>query len=255
MNDLVNEHFKIKRGEFSADDEANITYNGHTYLIFGEPDTEFKQEQEDLRPESKDFHHINFYTMRRFIELLDDIKEPLIVESGTSATVARSSDLFDKYICSKGGDFITVDINPGAAYYFSKDITCSRTKTVTSDSVQFFKNFDKVTSKKIDAVYLDSWDVEYLNPMDSANHCKNELLSILPHLNDYCIILIDDTPKNPLYLPWRNDISKQVYTLYEITGMMPGKGMLYEDVLKDSPFDYKIEMHQHQLLLILNRKK
>jgi hypothetical protein len=249
MNELVNDHFKV------VDPEAHITYDGHTYLVFGEKDTEFKQEHEDLRPESKQLHHINFYTMRRFVELIDEIKEPLIVETGTSATLVKSSHLFDKYIFSKGGDFITVDINPGAAHHLSKDILCPKTKAITADSVHLLKNLDKLTLKKIDALYLDSWDVEYLNPMDAANHCKNELIAALPHLNDYCIVLIDDTPKSPLYLPWRSDMNNQISTLYEITGMMPGKGMLYEDVLKDCPFDYKIEMHQHQLLLILNRKK
>ena len=249
MNELVNDHFKV------VDPEAHITYDGHTYLVFEEKDIEFKQEQEDLRPESKQVHHINFYTMRRFIELIDEIKEPLIVETGTSATLVKSSHLFDKYIFAKGGDFITVDINPGAAYHFSKDVLCPKTKYYTSDSVQFLQNLDKVSPRKIDALYLDSWDIEYLNPMDAANHCKKELQAALPHLNDYCVILVDDTPKSPLYLPWRNDANQQISTLYEITGLMPGKGMLYEDILKDSQFDYKVEMHQHQLLLILNKKK
>ena len=249
MNSLVNDHFQV------VDPEAHITYDGHTYLVFGEKDIDFKQDHEDLRPESKQVHHINFYTMRRFVELIDDIKEPVIVETGTSATLVKSSHLFDKYINLKGGQFFTVDINPGAAYYFSKDVTCPRTKAITSDSVTFLQQFNQVSSKKIDAVYLDSWDIEYLNPMDAANHCKKELEAVLPHLNDHSIILIDDTPKSPLYLPWRNDANQQISTLYDITGMMPGKGMLYEDVLKDSPFDYKVEMHQHQLLLILNRKQ
>ena len=249
MNELVNDHFKV------VDPEAHITYNGHTYVVFDEPDTEFKQEQEDSRPESKQVHHINFYTMRRFIELIDEIKEPLIVEAGTSACLTKSSHLFDKYIFARGGDFITVDINPGAAYYFTPDIICPKTKTITSDSVEFFNKFNVITNKKIDAVYLDSYNIEYLNPIDAANHCKKELAALLPHLNDYSIILIDDSPKSPLYLPFRNDTTSQISTLYEITGLMPGKGMLYEDVLKDSQFDYKVEMHQHQLLLILNRKK
>ena len=141
MNELVNDHFKV------VDPEAHITYDGHTYLVFEEKDIEFKQEQEDLRHESKQVHHINFYTMRRFIELIDEIKEPLIVETGTSATLVKSSHLFDKYIFAKGGDFITVDINPGAAYHFSKDVLCPKTKYYTSDSVQFLQNLDKVSPR------------------------------------------------------------------------------------------------------------
>jgi hypothetical protein len=242
---LVEDHFT------AVDNEAHITCRENTYFVFDEPDNDCKIE---FTPNDDKLHHINFYTMKRFFELLSQIENPVIVETGTSATLVNSSHLFDKYISKNGGFFCTIDINPGAAHHFRPHITSPNTSAITADSVQVLQNWDKVTDKKIDAVYLDSWDVEYNNPLDAAQHCKKELQSILPHLKDHAILLIDDTPREPLYLPWRNDLSQQIKMMYEITSVMPGKGMLYKDVLDNSEFNYKIEMHQHQLLLILDRK-
>ncbi len=247
---LLIEHFA------GVDNEAHIStiknLNGnYQYKVFDDIDDTIEVVDNDSLGIYSRPHHINFFTFKRFIELLDKISNPTIVETGTSATLVNSSHFFDKYIKMNGGRFDTVDINPGAGNMFRRSVQSPDTTIHTGDSVKFLKNWN---GPKIDAAYLDSWDLDYNNPVDSANHGKNEMEALLPHLNDNAIVLIDDTPKNPMYLPWRNETSTYVSTMYNITNMMPGKGMIVEDVLKKSDFDYRVEIHQHQVLYVLSRK-
>ena len=43
-------------------------------------------------------YHVNYFTFRKFFELLVNIKNPVIVETGSNAWGIDSSTLFDKFI-------------------------------------------------------------------------------------------------------------------------------------------------------------
>jgi hypothetical protein len=247
---LLIDHFRAVDPEahISTVKNANGNYN---FKVFDDIDNTLEFNDDDKYGIYSRPHHINFFTFWKFVEMLDTIKYPVIVETGTSATLVNSSHFFDKYIELKGGRFDTVDLNPRATQIFSLAAKSLNSTAHHSDSVKFLKEWD---GPKIDAAYLDSYDLEYLNPIDSANHGKNEMEALLPHLKDNSFVLIDDTPKNPIYLPWRNETAQQVGMMYQITQMMPGKGMLVEDVLKKSNFNYEVVIHQHQVLYKLTKK-
>jgi hypothetical protein len=247
---LLIEHFSRVDNEAHISTFKNLN-DKYQYKVFNDTDESIEFDDTDELGIYSRPHHINFFTFKRFVELLDTISNPTIVETGTSATLVNSSHFFDKYIDLKGGRFDTVDINQRATQIFSIGAKSLNSSAHTDDSVNFLKTWD---GPKIDAVYLDSYDLDYTNPYDSALHGKKEVEALLPHLNDKAFLLIDDTPKSHVYLPWRNEISDYLKTCYDITGNVPGKGMFSEEVLKNSDFEYKVELHQHQVLYILNRK-
>ena len=119
------------------------------------------------------------------------------------------------------------------------------------DSVEFIKSINY----KVDAAYLDSYDIDWLNYEGSAQHGKNEFEALLPKLNDRSIVLIDDTPSIPHFLPWRGDTFNTVKDIFEITNVMPGKGMYVEDVLNEhkDKYTWTKVLNQYQALFVIHR--
>jgi hypothetical protein len=118
-------------------------------------------------------------------------------------------------------------------------------------SIEYIKNF----KHKIDAVYLDSFCIEWLNYEPSAQHGKKEMEAVLPLLGDRAIILIDDTPASQFFLPYRNETHTMVGDLCDITGIMPGKGMYAEEVLQanSDKFRYKKILHMYAVIFEVER--
>lgn len=245
MTDIVVDHFKTIV-------EPDLFFDGKRYTVKGEvSEEEYPNVYEGLtEDEMKEGHHINYYTFRKFFELLSQFKEPTIIETGTSCwSVTCSSLLFDRFVNKYGGKFHTVDTVP---------YTINRAKTLLSplstanlgDSVSFIKSFQG----KVDAVYLDSWDIDWLDYTPSAEHGRKEMEAVLEKLNDKAIILIDDTPASPFFLPYRGDTHTSVKDLYEITNTMPGKGMYAEEVLNMHPeFKYTKVLHMYAVIYIVER--
>ncbi len=245
MTDIVIEHFnKI--------DEPDLYFDGERYTVKGETSKdEFANVYDGLTEEEmKRGHHINYYTFRKFFELLRTFENPTIVETGSSAWGVNSSTLFDTYINKYGGDFHTVDINPYTTQKVQQTIS-PMSRAYNGDSVSFLKTFPK----QVDAVYLDSYDMDWLNYEPSAQHGKKEMEAVLPLLKDRSIILIDDTPASPFFLPYRNDTHTTVCDLFEITENMPGKGMYAEEVLKanSDKFKYRKVLHMYAVIFEVER--
>jgi len=245
MTDIVIQHFlKIN--------EPDLYFDGERYIVKGEKSKDsFPNIHEGLTEEEmKRGHHINYYTFRKFLELLKTFENPTIVETGSSAWGVNSSTLFDTYINKYGGEFHTVDINPYTTNKVQQSIS-TLSKAYNRDSVEFLKNFNK----KIDAVYLDSYDIDWLNYEPAAQHGKKEMEALLPHLKDKSIILIDDTPSSPFFLPFRNDQQCLVSNLFDITSSMPGKGMYAEEVLQANAdkFRYTKVLHMYAVIFEVER--
>ena len=62
------------------------------------------------------------------------------------------------------------------------------------------------------------------------------------------LLLIDDTPINPYWLPFRNDLYNSLLTKYELCEKMPGKGMYILDEDKNAD----LLLHNYQVLYKFN---
>jgi hypothetical protein len=246
MSEIVVDHF-------SKVVEPDLHFDGNYYTVKGD---RYEKDSDDVyvnlsEEERQRGHHINYFTFRKFFEMLRSFENPNIIETGTSSwSTTASSRLFDTYINKYGGTFNTVDL----VHY-----TIARAKAELSnpasahlgDSVEFIQSIDY----KVDAAYLDSYDIDWLNYEPAAQHGKREFEALLPKLSDRAIVLIDDTPSCPTFLPWRGDTYETVKDLNEITGIMQGKGCYVEEILQQNKdkYTWTTVLHQYQLLLSINR--
>jgi hypothetical protein len=231
---------------FSNINEPIISYDGSRYSVFGEPSPlicdNFKDFSEDEKTRT---HHINYFTFRKFFELLAEFDKPQIIETGSSAYGTNSSVMLDNYVCKYGGELHTVDINPQTTRNVRARLS-THSYTYTGDSVDFLRAFNGT----IDAAYLDSYDLDFNNPRPAAEHGRNEMEALLPLIKTRALILIDDTPKSAYYLPFRNN----VHTKLCGAEIMPGKGMYAEDVLKaHTEFQYTKILHMYAVLYDVRR--
>jgi hypothetical protein len=143
-------------------------------------------------------------TFKLAFQHLTNLQRPVcIVETGcvrnqgTYAGEGQSTVLFDKFSeCVPGTLVHTVDINPESTD-MCKSLVSSRVQVHTMDSVQFLKNKCRpliAPYQHIDLLYLDSYDVDFDNPHDSAMHHMKELLAASPLISQNTLILLDDSP-------------------------------------------------------------
>lgn len=195
-----------------------------------------------------DTNHQCLEGLRLALELLDN-KPSLIIETGTSAYGTDSSRLFDSYITRFGGKFYSVDINPHASQRLAFQHS-RHSHFVVSDSLTFLENFQlESTEFKIDLAYLDSWDVDWSNPTESAIHGFNEYLRIKDNLKPGSVIIIDDTPRTLKWIPEECVEIAQEYL--SANGVLPGKGALILKEIQGSSL-VKIIWHEYNLVLQLN---
>lgn len=118
-------------------------------------------------------------TLEMALSLLEK-KPAIIVETGSSAWGTNSSLLFDAYVNSFGGSFTSVDLR--SSPMFNLKSKCSKNSSFfCNDSISFLRKYvNKVN--RCNLVYLDSWDVNWEDPLPSALHGFNEFLILLPLL-------------------------------------------------------------------------
>jgi hypothetical protein len=137
-------------------------------------------------------------------DYLKNIKNPLIVETGCARQKdnyfgdGQSSVLFDRYIDEYGGKFITVDISEQSVEYCKSRVISPNTNVVLHDSIIYLKILNEQLqsqNKKIDFLYLDSFDAPKEEPktiFNSALHHLYEFTTILPSLKKGSLIGVDD---------------------------------------------------------------
>lgn len=138
-------------------------------------------------------------------ELLDEkkVKDFFIVETGCMRAdhgqLALGDDgastyIFDDFINYYDGEVASVDINPDNVAHAQKMVS-ERTTVYCSDSVEFLWNIPE--KRKIDLLYLDSYDFEPDNPIPSQKHHLKELTAVMKNLKKGSIIMVDDNANTP----------------------------------------------------------
>ena len=138
-------------------------------------------------------------------EILDEKKDKdfFIVETGCMRAdhgqLALGDDgastyIFDDFINYYDGEVASVDINPDNVAHAQKMVS-SKTQVYCSDSVEFLWNIPQ--KRKIDLLYLDSFDFEPEDPIPSQKHHLKELTAVMKNLRKGSIIMVDDNLNTP----------------------------------------------------------
>lgn len=124
---------------------------------------------------------------------------PVIIETGTMRPGfteegdGQSTQLFNSFAKYHNGKVYSVDIDPKTREFAATKTDCEVTKLFTRDSVRFLWDFDKYSYLDIpNLIYLDSYDVDFSNPIASNLHHIKELVAISRHLNKGVIVAVDD---------------------------------------------------------------
>jgi hypothetical protein len=189
---------------------GNLIYNEENYEMFS-----------DKKGESK---HLNYLTFKRLFEEMKSLKNPILLESGIASAGTNSTYLFNEYVKKYGGFFWSVDINRNLVEYHKGNM-CPATQLVADDSVAFFEKFARDENKIADVIYLDSYDLDFYNPVPSGNHGLLEYKALMPIIRKNTLMLIDDTPANPYWLDTRGQLYEDMKIFYNENNYMPGKGM------------------------------
>lgn len=185
-------------------------------------------------------------TLTMALELLSN-RSAVIVETGSSAWGTNSTLLLDAYCNSFGGSCHSVDIRVDPLLKLRSQVS-SRTKLYCDDSVSFLKKL-KMSDNKIDLLYLDSWDVDWSDPVPSAIHGLNEYLTAVPNLHSGSLVLIDDTPKDHESMARVQPHSIKAFSEFKQQyGFAPGKGALVKKLIESTGMG-TILAHDYQLLI------
>lgn len=130
------------------------------------------------------------------IQLLDDRKARILVETGTARYGDKnlgeggSTIIFGDWATQNNALLYTVDISP-TAIENAKSATipfAEHIKYICGDSVNFLKFF----GFPIDFLYLDSYDYDQFNPKPSQKHHLKEITAAYPYLHKNSVVMIDD---------------------------------------------------------------
>jgi len=226
--EIFEEHFKNITGNLIQND------NDNEYKMFGEGAIK---------------RHINYTSFKNAFEQLIKIKNPIIIETGSSRWGVNSTMLFDSYVRKYGGKFWSVDIDKNTIEDLKSKV-CENTTMVCDDSVNFLKKWTiEHPDEKVDFVYLDSYDIDWLNPEPSQIHGLNEFLAIHLNLKNGSLLLIDDTPFSPEWFDYREGIYNTLLESYIENNRMPGKGRYVVDLLSDNESNELILKNKNVSLL------
>ena len=205
----------------------------------------------------KDLYQKNFYsklgirqnTFDTLFKLLENQHKSFynIIETGTSRSGIEnitgdgaSTFLFDAFVNYYDGLVTSIDIDQSAVTKVNS-ITSPKTQVICNDSIKELKNI----YSNIDCLYIDSYDVDILNPLPAAEHALKEFQAIEDKINYKTIIMIDDTPISENYLPpWTEEsLSELGKTKLDIK-WPNGKGMLLVPYLEKKGFSKLVHEYQ-----------
>lgn len=151
---------------------------------------------------------------------LDETTNPTIIETGTYREENNftgdgcSTLLFDNYVNDRGGNVISIDIDPKACALASAN-TSNLTEVVESDSVEFLGTLQG----NVALLYLDSYNIQnWHDDWAPAAHHLKELFAAKDIIQHDTLIVIDDNIKHESK---RLGKGRLVYELMESLGIEP----------------------------------
>lgn len=143
-----------------------------------------------------------------------------IVETGVLRKLdnwndGQSSFLFQNFLKCSNGFLKSVDINPETCNNARQILDEKYSNVTCSDSLKFLSSIDVST---IDLFFLDSYDVDFRNDEDSANHHLNEFKIIETNLSKDTIIAIDD---NTFYNGIRSGKGRKIFEYLQEKNINP----------------------------------
>jgi hypothetical protein len=223
--ELLESHFNSLTGNLDYNQEDN------TYEMFSSSKYGIKK-------------HLNYLTFKKLFQEMENIKTPIILESGIASAGTNSTYLFDAYVKKYGGFFYSVDIN-NSLVENNKGNMCPATQLFCEDSVSFFTNWGK-NNDMANVIYLDSWDLDFYNPTPAGRHGLAEYKALMPVIKKDTLLLVDDTPISPYWLDSReHTFYTDMCNYYRYNNnTMPGKGMYVLNEINNAD---KL-LHNHQVL-------
>jgi hypothetical protein len=179
--------------------------------------------------------HINFEAFLKVFKILNG-RPSRILETGTSAWGTDSTRLWDRYVREYGGKLVSVDLRIEPSKRLRRHMHESTT-LLHEDSIIALKRI----TETFDVYFLDSYDLDFNNPLPSAQHGYLEYLQIKDKLRIGSIIFIDDTPKII------ENLSDQAKIFVELYKTLPGKGAF---VITDLHFSFEIDVIHHDYSFI-----
>lgn len=198
------------------------------------------------------YRHINYFTFKKLFTLISDqIRKPVILETGSSAYGTNSSVLLANLAVITDGQFDTIDLNKDTYLKISNSLyekfgVNENLNCHFGDSIEYINKYPK----KVNVVYLDSFDLNPDKFNESAQHGLGEFDAIKNKLAPIAFILIDDTPSTIEIFKkmCSSQFLQSVYLHFEKFGRLPGKGELILESITSDP-RFTIIEHQYQLLI------
>lgn len=103
----------------------------------------------------------------------------------------QSTFMFDALVRACGGTLFSIDVTHECIDTARKACS-SATQLLENDSVSALNALAQVSSRQIDLLYLDSFDLDPKNPLPSAIHHALELTAARPLIGSGTVICIDD---------------------------------------------------------------
>ncbi len=124
-------------------------------------------------------------------------RSPFMVETGCLRIPdnwegdGQSTFMFDALARDTGGALFSIDV--GAESIDTARKACSSaTQLIENDSVAALHALASIASRRIDLLYLDSFDLDASNPLPSAIHHALELTAARPLVGSGTLVCIDD---------------------------------------------------------------
>jgi len=112
--------------------------------------------------------------------------------AGNWAGDGQSTFMFDHFATATNSVLFTIDINPYSVTT-AREVCSSTVNVVLNDAVSALHALSKTRpGRPIDLLYLDSFDVDFADPVPSAKHHLKELCAAMPMLGPGSLICIDD---------------------------------------------------------------
>lgn len=201
------------------------------------------------------------------IKKLINLNRPItVVETGTmwnnlngnnqGAFTLIFADLIKNHT---GGKLITIDISNkhmDLCRSFTKEYS-NVIEYVVSDSVKFLSSLSDEDVSNINLLYLDSWDLNMLDPLPSQIHHLRELSSVYHKLSNDVLIAVDDNLMPGCWVEWllidNNGNLSDEKTIVHSGENILGKGTLVDRFLIDNGWN-KFEITEPYTILAYEKR-